>query len=292
MKHKVMLRLWTLFLVLLGMACSACGDDFDPASRVENLRVLAVQADKPFAKPGEDVTLRALYHDPEGRTLSWAFGTCAGYESTTALACAQTLDFDSLTVQGEPSHVLQVPETRQGAPLRTGDVIGVVVMACPGTISQGDTSGIPVRCVDASGDELGLEAFELGVKRIFVHEQQRNANPEIAMILWDGERWPEGEERQLSCSENGRCKRHTLEVRAAEAQDEAVDASAEKAGEQHVVQFYATGGSFEDDVRTLEDPETTFRARPEDKGKLLTMWFVLRDDRGGVSWSERQVRVR
>lgn len=45
-------------------ALVACGGEgFDPASKVDSVRLFVVKADKPYAKPGETVTLEALLTD-------------------------------------------------------------------------------------------------------------------------------------------------------------------------------------------------------------------------------------
>jgi hypothetical protein len=50
-------------LAVLG-ALLACGNTgFDPASKVDSVRMFVVRADKPYAKPGETVTLEALTTD-------------------------------------------------------------------------------------------------------------------------------------------------------------------------------------------------------------------------------------
>ncbi|MEY4549686.1 MAG: hypothetical protein RL685_5881, partial [Pseudomonadota bacterium] len=53
-----------------------------------------------------------------------------------------------------------------------------------------------------------------------------------------------------------------------------------------------TDGIFEDEVRIAEEPETTWVARSGSSGSTVTLWFVARDDRGGVSWTTRRVSVR
>jgi hypothetical protein len=52
-------------LILLGaLAVFACGGEgFDPASKIDSVRMFVVKADKPYAKPGETVTLEALFTD-------------------------------------------------------------------------------------------------------------------------------------------------------------------------------------------------------------------------------------
>ena len=58
-------------------ALFACGDNgFDPASKVDSVRLFVVRADKPFAKPGDTVTLEALVTDarkdkPRAAKLYW-----------------------------------------------------------------------------------------------------------------------------------------------------------------------------------------------------------------------------
>jgi hypothetical protein len=67
-----------LALVVGGaIAAFACGGEgFDPASKVDSVRLFAVKADKPYAKPGETVTLEALFTDarkakPQPAKLYW-----------------------------------------------------------------------------------------------------------------------------------------------------------------------------------------------------------------------------
>jgi hypothetical protein len=58
-------------------AIGACGGEpFDPASKVDSVRLFVVRADKPYAKPGEMVTLEALLTDarrdkPRTAKLYW-----------------------------------------------------------------------------------------------------------------------------------------------------------------------------------------------------------------------------
>ena len=60
---------------VLGGVVSACGPaDFDPATKVQTVRILASRArdDKSYAKPGDKVTLEVLAYDgrpPASRKL-------------------------------------------------------------------------------------------------------------------------------------------------------------------------------------------------------------------------------
>jgi hypothetical protein len=55
------LRFVALFGVSVAVACGA--QDFDPVSRVDSVRIFATRADKPYVKPGENVTLEVLLTD-------------------------------------------------------------------------------------------------------------------------------------------------------------------------------------------------------------------------------------
>src|SRR4051794_17218690 len=70
---------------------SACGGDFDPGSRVTTLRILAVKADVPYAAPGQTVHLDALAFDPDGRALTWGWGSCVDPASPSVVACIDAM---------------------------------------------------------------------------------------------------------------------------------------------------------------------------------------------------------
>jgi hypothetical protein len=93
--RRVELFLW-LSLALLAAACS--GGDFAPASRLTGLRLVAVQADKPSAEPGEEVSLSSIYFDEEGRSLSFGYALCDGANSSAALDCMRVMDKDTLVI--------------------------------------------------------------------------------------------------------------------------------------------------------------------------------------------------
>lgn len=57
-------RRFALFLAVLALfSAPSCAASFYSTSKVNTLRVLAVTIDKPYAKPGDDVTLRMTVHD-------------------------------------------------------------------------------------------------------------------------------------------------------------------------------------------------------------------------------------
>lgn len=72
----VALGLSGLTLVTIAVLAACGGEGFDPASKVDSVRLFVVKADKPYAKPGDTVTLEALYTDarkskPRPAKLYW-----------------------------------------------------------------------------------------------------------------------------------------------------------------------------------------------------------------------------
>lgn len=306
------LGLLPLFLAVSGLA--ACGADFDPGSRVSTLRVLAVQADQPFARPGETVTLSSLSYDPEGRTVNFAWATCANPEESTVEGCLTKLAADSQASGAQPfvaqgagldSFSFTVPGdalTSLPVAARANAFVGVLNVACPGNLSfESGPGDLPVRCTDpASGRELGLDEYVVGLKRVFVKSQDRNQNPSIARVSFDGSDWPEGEVKVVSaCDTDGNSysgcsglSKHQLGAYVTPGSAEAGrDEFGTSFSEQLVVEYYATEGIFEYEDRIAASPQTGWAARKRASGTDLTLWFVVHDDRGGVNWTERQVHV-
>jgi hypothetical protein len=277
---------------------AGCMDRMEPASQLNSLRLIAVAADKPTAEAGESVNLRALFANPKEQPLSWGYALCDGSSSSAALDCLRALDPDTLVVSQESSEFsFAMPEPRTAG--ERAQAIGVVVIVCPGEIVAGDTHGVPLAC-EVDGQALDVNEYEMGVKRVFYAGESPNRNPEFASITFDGASWPEHEVKTIDpCPKDTNdledCKsrfRHTIKLEGAEdALEPFLDNDGRRVDEQVVAQFYATGGLFEWDVRTLESADTRFVALARDAGQTLTVHFVLRDNRGGVSWQTRTLEV-
>ncbi len=304
----------TWAFVAAAAALFGCSEDnFDPGYRVTTTRILAVQANLPYAAPGEEISLEALGHDHAGRPITWAWATCPNPTSATPSACLAKIGEDARQSgkpsaihmgEGESRFTFKVPDDAlsslpEGA--RAGAMVGVAVVACPGTLSLAEGDVVPVRCTDASGQVLPLEAFDIGVKRIFVRARDRNANPVFADVSWDGAPWPENEVKEVKpCDDASKndyeaCDgdKHRIAAHVTkESYESGTDEHGARFDEQLVAQYYATEGIFESSVRRADSPETGFVARKGASGSTVTLWFVVRDDRGGVSWATRSVRVR
>jgi hypothetical protein len=280
-----------------------CNGDFDPSSRVTDLRVLAVRADSPYAAPGQSVHLDTLAVDPAERTITWGFGLCVNPASGSAPGCLATLDASTIvTGQSMSSFDFAVPSDVIAQLPSDGTArasVGAVVVACPGELTA-VSGAVPFRCVDVSGRMLGTDEYVVGVKRVFARQTDRNENPVVNGVTWDGTAWPASEVKDVvACDESGNdygaCssrEQHVITVAVpAESLESGVDSFGVPFGEEVVVQYYASEGIFEHDVRFASDTTTGWTARRESAGRTVTMWFVVRDDRGGVTWDTRQVRV-
>src|ERR1700753_4187329 len=198
---------WGAPALILGLCATACSNDFDPSSRVNTLRVLAVEADLPYAHPGDTVQLSALSHDPEDRALTWGWAVCETPEDTSTLGCVDALrrqaarnDVRLTTGASLDTFSITVPDdalTRAPRPIPGRALESVIAVACPGTLDDRVESAVtaadplPFVCKDDRGRRLSVFDFVVGMKRVFVREKDRNANPVIARVTFDGEAWPE-----------------------------------------------------------------------------------------------------
>jgi len=91
----------SLACALVALASSGCAASFDSGSKLKSLRVLAVQKDKPYARPGETVNLNMLLDDPrtllpDGGTGSkgkrFTVGWLSGCENPSANSFSDCID--------------------------------------------------------------------------------------------------------------------------------------------------------------------------------------------------------
>jgi len=183
--------------------------------------------------------------------------------------------------------------------------IGIVFVACPGRLEPqlegtGSRTDLPLKCFDYNtGEELKSDKFTIGIKRVFIREKDENPDPRIASVLWDGQPWAEDEVKTLEpvCAADEKdfkkCDdpQHTI---APQMQQPFADNGTDELGnafeEQVIIQYYATAGMFEHDVKRAVDPNTKFAGRRDKKGEQ-TLWIVTRDNRGGVSWVKRRFMI-
>jgi len=292
-----------------------CAADFDPGSRVNTFRVLGQEMDAPFAKPGETVHIDSLSYDPQGRTVTWAWGACVNPDASTVQGCLDKIAADSAAT-GSPQILAQgaglssfsytVPaDTLDSLPeaARASALVGILSIACPGELSfEQAAHELPFACKESgSGRVLALDEFVVGLKRVQVRGTDRNQNPRIERVLFDGQDWPEDEVKVVTaCNTDGNdykacdSSKSQHKIGALPSAD-SVESGRTEFGvdftEQVIIEYYATEGVFEDEIKVAAEPETGWAARKAASGKDLTLWMVVHDDRGGATWVERHVHV-
>jgi hypothetical protein len=186
--------------------------------------------------------------------------------------------------------------------------VGVLTVACPGTLSVRDPSTLaqgelPFRCVDANtAQELTYDRYVVSVKRIYVRRTDRQQNPALPTVTWDGAPWAENDVKEVAPCKNdplaaiddcdGGEKHEVAAVVSPESVESGTSESGTPFSEDVVVQYYGTEGLFEFDARAWQTPAVKWAARAAAAGKEQTLWFVVRENRGGVTWTTRRVRVR
>lgn len=196
-------------LLLSGLTLLACSPGFESPSRLRTLRVLAVQKDEPYAKPGDTVNLRMLLDDaghpePRGVKVTWfsgcenppgdlyvgCFATLAGGDagiSKMPFAIGEGLEFsfrvspDIISSRPRPADPKQPPY----------GIAYVFFAACPGTIrivppqdpTQIET--LPIQCYSSDGTALGADDFVLGYTQVQAYDAFTNSNPIVTGFSLD-----------------------------------------------------------------------------------------------------------
>jgi len=202
---------------------SGCQAQFDPPTLVNGLRLFAVDIDKPYAHPGDEVTFKMTYHDgypspeegPRPVQILW-LGGCFNPPGDEYFACYGQIAelFQQVASGGAPpaeyfaagigldTFTMPIPEDiLAGRPApEVGPQYGLAYVffaACAGNLRPvtdpgGLAGSFPLGCFDAEGRRLGAESFVPGYTQVFVFGDGRENNiPVIQDLELDGESLPE-----------------------------------------------------------------------------------------------------
>ena len=188
-----------LSFVAFAALCAGCAPSFDPPSELQTLRVLAVQKDRPYAFPGEDVTLSMLWHDAKaapGREVQTAWiGGCVNPPGDLYQGCFSVFASPDAEVTfeigGDDHFTVTIPDdvVRQRQPGQYSYGLSYVFFAvCAGTIELApEQEGLPLRCVSDAGQVLGADDFVVGYTAIYSFEEFGNANPIVTGFQFQGQ---------------------------------------------------------------------------------------------------------
>ncbi len=214
-----------LLAVAIAGHVSSCAAPFDPQSEIKTVRVLSVDVDKPYARPGDTVTFKLNYYDgrdgggafspiqitwlagcynPPGnqyygcyQPLGELLGQVASGELPPGGLVAQGPGLDTFSITVPDDIVSSVPEPEVGAHLGLGFVFFTV---CAGEVrpvlQEGSTEAgaFPLGCFDADGNQLGADAFIPGYTQVYAFADERdNGLPVVNAVTWDDAPLAEGE---------------------------------------------------------------------------------------------------
>lgn len=198
---------------------SGCAASFKPGSLVEGLRVFAVEVDKPYANPGDEIAFSMTYHDglvsaDQGTRpvqIVW-LGGCFNPPGDQYFGCYEQLAelFSGISGGQPPSSeyiaggigltefTLRIPDDilANRPPPPTGTAYGIAYVffaACAGQLGVvqdpgGKAGSFPLGCFDNEGRRLGADSFVPGYTQVYVFADGRtNANPEIGGLTLDDE---------------------------------------------------------------------------------------------------------
>jgi len=313
-------------MLSLLVLCS-CGVSFDPPSDVESVRVLAIQANPPYAAPGAPVQLQILAYDgrqtqTEPMTVAWFPVPCIDPIGDAYYACYPELealltpgqDVTSLLTPG-PNFSFQMPVdviTKHGAS-HTSDPYGtalVFAMACAGHVrytgvSNSNISANPFGCFDLNGVELDANSFVFAYALVYSFTDRTNANPIITNLTASGNPVdPVAGITVAHCTTTTTAKCPTIPIDTvvpSSSQEEdpgSLDPNGNPLKEEIWVDYDVTNGGLKDGTVILYDPTlgrlpaapTQFTA-PQAAAELI-LWAVVHDNRGGVSWVQVPVHVQ
>jgi hypothetical protein len=211
-------------VLALGLALG-CGVEFDPASELSGLRVLAVKKSSPYARPGEQVDLTLLWHDAEpGRPapqIAWV-ALCENPPADLFEACftqVPALSPDELAARVSAPDPGAAVANDHFSFVTSRDIISsrppppdpnttpyglsyVFFAVCAGQLQVlSDGSQVPFVCYDELDGVDGFSAgdqrrdsrdFVIGYTAVFAYAEYRNDNPRFTGIEFNGVTfWPD-----------------------------------------------------------------------------------------------------
>jgi hypothetical protein len=271
-------------LCVLTVLCSACSNDFLPASYVAGLRVLGLRAEPPELLPGQTARLTPLAVDTRGGavTLDWATCLLASPPSASATVNRDCLDTPPALT-----------------PLGAGDTMAVTMPdVSPSQLGLPDaTLGLylPVRVIASAPPEPAVTTFyrlRLTIDTPLVHPKP-NSNPRFLGISYVTKA---GEVRPLDPNAPITLRAGQSITLQAPFSDDSVETYyvldpdnpdvPKTQREQLRVSWYATAGSFSEDVTGQARPNTDFRLDTRlPSGDTIDVWAVGIDERGGSDWA-------
>jgi hypothetical protein len=298
------------------LAFAACAPDLNvKASRVVQTRVVAVRATPAEARPGENVTWQAIVVSPlpapPAPQIDWAFCNVPRSPSdpiTVSNVCLAPIDPNASTVtqiQGASGYSAQgqipidacrtigpelPPTDMMGNPQRPPDADITGGYQLPVRLVLSDQTGVDisfdrqrVRCNLANAPSSAASEYQM--------RYVANQNPAITSLAFaDAPPAPTDGSARFAAP---RGRTYTIRVSWDASSVESyvlfdpATRSIKERSESLEIGWFTNGGSFERDRTTPDDPTSSSNELTidEDVGAPLTVWIILRDERGGVGFT-------
>jgi hypothetical protein len=208
-----------------------------------------------------------------------------------------------------PADVVTAHSANAAMPVKYGLAI-LFNMACAGhlelvPLDPNNVQAPPFGCFDEQHNRLGANDYVFGFTRVYAYDDIQNANPVIDYVDVEGQRVDLQRGFQVeSCPAGSHCAGiHVGPVVPPDSQEvdpAEKDANGNPLKELIWAEFFSTFGSFNNDVRLLYDAKTGSVGGPSDTDNQFqppdqpgdgTIWVVVHDNRGGVSWASVPVHV-
>lgn len=297
-----------LFVALgaAGALSSAGCDDagFEQAEEISKLRVLAIRVEPPELGPGALGRIDALVVTPDARPVRYVWEVCAfdtGPDGAFACATDEQGEVLGAEISDQPTAVL--PYDVVAATIGTAEELCAALqeIELPDFVELPTCErGFPLTLrLTASVGEGEGEDTETAVKRVLVLREDAvpNRNPGFETVLVGGATIDEAQPLTVPVTAEPLPLQVVVERSEAETY---VDGEGREASEQLSLSWYTTHGAIERGdtyyyegivpIGELQTNELRLdrRTRPED-GERVTLWFVLRDNRGGVHFGARHL---
>ena len=266
-----------LGLLLVWVGAAGCTEEASPRNLVEELRVLAIVADPPEVSHPSTSTLQALVAGAEGE-VAWVWSACffpgSAYEGFPCLDEAAEVDLgteaSATALIPDLSPILQAPELRE---LHIDLSAGVEVLV---RLEVSDESGRVVQAVK------GLKVSE---------STSPNQNPIISEITKDGAAWTEDVVLEVGPDDEVLIG---LQIDPESLQAYTLPGASEPKVERPLISWFSSAGTLDRERASADDPTVIWSPVAPASDALdteadITLWFVLRDDRGGAAWTSRKL---
>lgn len=302
---------WSVGLGLLALTAtlSGCGEDFDPPTLVNELRIFGISAEPPDLAEGEATLLTALIASPDDSDVTFSWDWCP-YNSGPDAAYECNMDgfevpdelLDFLFLGNTPSVVLFYPGDAEYFQQACFDMLASVEFLPDFVQLPNCEQGLEiiVRLTVATGT---LE--KIGIKRVFLWFEDpafelRNRNPEITGIDVGGVQI-EPNDVLITSPGGGVSFRVMVDESSMETFVVRDDPSDETTSREDIIfSFFSTAGDWDlrwsyadlDNFSLAEAGRNRLNVpREHQPNTVINTYFVIRDGRGGTAWTMRQVSV-